>query len=294
MNKHSVNISSLVLLLSLLSFIMEVCIYYFVPIHSVTVLFAFICSLGLSHFFLEASLNYDYNFIHASFMVITSLAFGIIVYIIQPNQWIKYDYWLVILMLINWLAPFIYCFCRDLFDRGPRFDGYHLFFNRMCSFFIVVYTLIIVKQYFLTPIIPPYKTPEFGAHLFIPFMSTGNYLEEILRSHQDILPISLYIIQLVLLGIPFGFIIKAYGRNLPFLFRLFIYIAFPAALEVTQFITSIGYSHLDDCMMFLVGTLIGIITFNAVSALYQNSAGRDFMQSRNVQKSLYHFDYSNL
>ena len=60
-------------------------------------------------------------------MVITSLAFGIIVYIIQPNQWIIYDYSIVVLILANWLIPFIYCCIRDLFDRGPRFDDFNLF-----------------------------------------------------------------------------------------------------------------------------------------------------------------------
>ena len=105
MNKQSVNISSLVILLSLLCFIMEVCIYYFVPQRYIAILFAVVCSLCLSHFFLESSLNYDYNFIHASFMVITSLAFGIIVYIIQPTV-DKYDYSIIVLVLLNWLIPF--------------------------------------------------------------------------------------------------------------------------------------------------------------------------------------------
>ena len=66
MNKRSVNISSLVILLSLLSFLFEMCLYYFIPQHLITVAVAAIISLGLAHFFLESSLNYDYCFLHAT------------------------------------------------------------------------------------------------------------------------------------------------------------------------------------------------------------------------------------
>ena len=64
MNKRSVNISSLVILLSLLSFLFEMCLYYFIPQHLITVAVAAIISLGLAHFFLESSLNYDYCFLN--------------------------------------------------------------------------------------------------------------------------------------------------------------------------------------------------------------------------------------
>ena len=66
MNKRTVNISSLVLLLSLLSLITTMCLYYLVPMHYVSVIFAGVASVLLAHFFLESSLNYDYNFLHAA------------------------------------------------------------------------------------------------------------------------------------------------------------------------------------------------------------------------------------
>ena len=70
MNKRTVNISSLVLLLSLLSLITTMCLYYIVPMHYVSVIFAAAASVLLAHFFLESSLNYDYNFLHAASMTV--------------------------------------------------------------------------------------------------------------------------------------------------------------------------------------------------------------------------------
>ena len=290
MNKRSVNIISLVILLSLLCFIAEVCIYYFVPQHYVTVIFSVISSLILSHYFLESSLNYDYNFIHASFMTITTLAFGIIVYIMQPNQWISFDFSIVILVFLSWFVPFIYCSARDLFDMGPRFDGYYFFFHRMGRFFIVIYLLVLIKQYFLTPVVPPYEELSFGAHDVVPFMSTATYIEETARSGKSLLPIGLYILELVCFGIPFGYYATVYLRRLKFLLRLFIVLAFPAIFEGLQYATGLGRCDIDDYVFFLIGTVIGIVLFHIMYAVFVHVANRDFTTDRVKRPAVLHFD----
>ncbi len=284
MNKRAVNISSLVILLSLLCFIMEVCMYYFIPQHYITVLFAAVVSLGLSHFFLESSLNYDYNFIHASFMVITALAFAMIVYIIQPNEWIHFDFSLVVLVLINWIIPFLYCCIRDLTDRGPRFDGYHIFFHRMSVFFIIIYLFALIKQYFITPIIPPYEALKFGAHDFIPFMATGSYIEKSLKLGTDLLPLYLYMAQIICLGIPFGYFSRIYLRKLNMVLRIIVYLILAAIPEVIQSATGLGRADLDDYVMFLIGALIGVIIFHIMNGIFQSVTSRDFMLSRDKQQ----------
>lgn len=191
MNSRVVNISSLIILLSLLSFIAEALAYYLIPLHWVSILFAALLSLGISHFCLETSLDYDYGFIHAAFMTISTLAFASIVYLIQPNQWITYDFSLVFLMLINWIVPLLYNTIRDLLDNGPRFYGYSIFFKRMTILFLIIYIMVILKQYFITPITPPYEAEAFGAHNFVPFMSLGIHLEAMLRTQADLIPLHL-------------------------------------------------------------------------------------------------------
>lgn len=289
MNKQSVNISSLVILLSLLCFIMEICIYYFVPQRFVVILFSVVCSLCLSHFFLESSLNYDYNFIHASFMVITSIAFGVIVYVIQPNPWLQYNFSIIALILLNWLIPFIYCCSRDLMDRGPRFDGFHLFFHRMSKFFMVIYALAILKQYFITPFNPPYDSPEFGAKLFVPFMATAEYIEGVIRTNQSLLPIIIYIAEIACFGIPFGYFTRVYLKHSPFILQLFVYLAFPLILEVIQHFTGLGRGAIDDYVIFLLGAVIGIVCYQIMNSLFLSFATRDFTTDRNHQQKKLQF-----
>lgn len=289
MNKRSVNISSLVILLSLLSFLFEMCLYYFIPQHLITVAVAAIISLGLAHFFLESSLNYDYCFLHASFMTITSTAFTIIVYLMQPNVWIAYDYSLIALIIVNWFIPFGYCFIRDFCDRGPRFAEYLFFFYGMSILFLIIYAIALVKLLFVTPLLPPYETMDFGAHNFIPFMATGNYIEDALSHHASITKMSTYILEMIVLGIPAGFYIRVFLRNQSITPRIFTYLFLPFLLEFIQFLTGIGRADIDDYTFYLIGILVGIAIYYIVYRISYEVHKRDFLEDRTVVKKLWHF-----
>ena len=289
MNKRSVNISSLVILLSLLSFLFEMCLYYFIPQHLITVAVAAIISLGLAHFFLESSLNYDYCFLHASFMTITSTAFTIIVYLMQPNVWIAYDYSLIALIIVNWFIPFGYCFIRDFCDRGPRFAEYLFFFYGMSILFLIIYAIALVKLLFVTPLLPPYETMDFGAHNFIPFMATGNYIEDALSHHASITQMITYILEMIVLGIPAGFYIRVFLRNNSITPRIFTYLFLPFLLEFIQFLTGIGRADIDDYTFYLIGILVGIAIYYIVYRISYEVHKRDFLEDRTVVKKLWHF-----
>lgn len=293
MNKRAVNISSLVILLALLSLILEICLYYFIPQHIITVLVAAVISIGLTHFFLETSLDYDYCFLHAAIMAIASLAFCMVVYLMQPNQWIQYDYSLLALVIVNWFIPFAYCFIRDFYDRGPRFADYLFFFHGMSVVFLAVYLLAIVKQMFLTPFLPPYDSLSFGAHNFVPFMATGSYIEEAVSNGTSLHQIIVYIAEMIVLAIPFGFYAKVYCRNFPFLGRLAVYLGVPFLLEAIQYLTGIGRADIDDYALSLIGTVIGIVIYHIIYRISYEANKRDFLEDRTVTKSLiFHFNNS--
>lgn len=291
MNKRAVNISSLVILLALLSFLLEMCIYYFIPQHIVTVVIAVVISLGLTHFFLESSLDYDYCFLHAAFMTIASLGFCMVIYFIQPNQWIQYDYSLIALIIVNWLTPFIYCFIRDFTDRGPRFDDYLFFFHGMSILFLIIYFIAILKQYFITPFVPPYEVQPFGAHNFVPFMATGNYIESALSGQEDISSMLIYITEVIVLAIPFGFYARVYTRRFPIVGRIAIYLGVPFLVELSQYVSGCGRGDIDDYTFTIIGTLIGIAIYHIVNGISYGVNKRSFLEDRTVTKSLiFHFD----
>lgn len=282
MNSRTVNISSLVILLALLSLICEGFLYYFLPLQELAIVFAVLVSLILSHFFLETSLSYVYNTLHAAFMTIGTFVFSVIVYCIQPNQWLQYNFILVFLVLANWLTPFLYCTYRDLHDMSPRFGGYNKFFRQMSLVLLLCYIFALVKQYYLTPIVPPYQENEFGAQNFVPFMATGTYLEQTLREHGNLLPLYCYMGEMVCLYIPFGYYLRVCAKKLFFPVRLFLFLAFPAIMEMSQYIFNVGRAHIDDYALALLGTLIGVLIYHAMCGIYHMVADREFLAPRNT------------
>lgn len=289
MNARTVNISSLVILLSLISLICECFIYYFLPQPAWSILFAVLCSLLLSHFFLESALSYSYNVLHTAFMTYSTLLYTIIVYLIQPNQWISYDFSMVFLVLVNWITPFIYCTLRDLNDPGPRFNGFDRFFRQISIAFLIIYIFALVKQYYLTPIIPPFEEMSFGAQNFVPYMATGSYIEKTLLAGEDLRPLICFLAEMVVLFIPFGFFLRAFAKKAPFIFRLFLYLVFPALLEISQFLLGTGRGHIDDYVSALLGTLIGILLYHTINGTFHIIAGREFATER-VILNIHHFE----
>lgn len=288
MDSKSVSISSLIVLLSLISLLTEIIVYYFVPYHWICVVFAGVVSLGISHFCLESSMDYGYIFLHSTFMTIGSFIFSLIIYFIQPNQWIQYDFSMVLLVLVNWLIPFLYSSVRDLLDHGPRFDGYQVFFRHMSIVFLFFLTFAVIKQYFLTPIYPPYEELAFGANNFVAFMATGIHIENALRQQLPLTPLWIYMAQLICIGIPIGFFCRIYLNKIFFLLRIFIYISIPVLLEVLQYVTGCGRGHIDDVAFNLIGVLIGIIIFYIFNGIYQSLSNRDFSLDRGHISRYYH------
>lgn len=282
MNARTVNISSLVILLSLLSLLCEGFLYYFVPQHAVAIFFAVIVSLVLAHFFLSSSFHYGYNTLHAAFMTAGTFIFAAVVYLIQPNQWIHYDFSLVLLVLVNWITPFLYCTLRDLFDPGPHFNGYDRFFRQMSIVLLICYVLVMIKQYFLTPIVPPYEEAAFGAQNFVPFMATGTYLESALRNGDSLVLLICYVAESICLYIPFGYYVAAYAKNWFMGFRLFLYLLFPLIMELSQYLSGLGRAHIDDYAFAIIGILIGIALFHIMNGIFRGVAGREMAAERNT------------
>lgn len=287
MNNRAINISSLVILLSLVSFIAEACVYYLISPHWISIVVAAVLSIGISHFCLESSLNYGYSFLHSAFMVTITFIFTVVIYLIQPNRWIKYDLSMVALVLINWIAPYVYSYFRDLMDRGPRFDEYKSFFDRMNILFILYFIFVIIKQYFLTPITPPYQELPFGAHNFVPMMTTASYIEFTQYNEISLMPLFYYMIEMICLGVPIGFFIRIYTTYFPFVLRLCMYFALPVILEFLQELTGRGWGDIDDVTMTMAGVLIGVLLFYLMNGISQGIANREFMVDRNQPSNFF-------
>jgi glycopeptide antibiotics resistance protein len=157
----------------------------------------------------------------------------------------------------------------------------------MSLLFVLFFLFVIVKQYFLTPLTPPYQELPFGAHNFVPFMTTASYIEFSLYNNVSLIPLIHYIVEMIFLGIPIGFFVRIYGNRFPFLLRLLTYFAIPIVLECLQELTGQGWGDIDDVAMSLLGMLIGVIVYHIMNLISQSVSNREFMMERNQSSNYF-------
>lgn len=288
MRRHSVSINNLVLLVCILATAIQVGVYYFLNNPSLAVAVTIVLTIGITHFFLELSLDYEVCFLYSAIMVVFSLIIMIAIYECQPNQWISFHYQLIWVVFCNWFFAILYCICRDAADRGPRFENFVPFFHKMSTLCLLIYTATIIYIMFVSPLMPPYDVQNFGAHNFVPFMSTGTYLEETLRAGDDIMPMLIYIALVVASGIPFGFFTRLYLRKMMFLPRLLFMLLVPLFLEFLQECLQIGRGDIDDYCMSLAGVLLGVILFHIVDGIYRALGKQQFLMGKNKSFSQFY------
>ena len=105
-------------------------------------------------------------------------------------------------------------------------------------------------------------------------------------------PLICYLAEAVCLYIPFGYYICAYFLKCNYIFRLFLYLAFPAAMEISQAVSGLGRGQIDDYTLALLGILIGTLLFHAMNGIFRSFAGRSILSPRN-QINLNNFIDSN-
>ena len=76
------------------------------------------------------------------------------------------------------------------------------------------------------------------------------------------------------------------SRKLNFVFRIIIYILFPAALEFIQYYTNLGRADIDDCVFSIIGILIGVILFHIMNATFQTIAARGFYDKQGTAEKI--------
>lgn len=267
--------------MSLMTVAVELGLYYFLPNPLPSVLVSLLLPLILTKFFLESSLSHETIFMQTAITMILTFLAAVVIFMMQPNAWISFHIALGIIVLFNWMVPVVYCTVYALFDRGPRIGGYISAFHKCSILLLVIYGIIMLDRLFVRPLMPPYPDMAFGAHDFVPFMEFASRIEEYLREGKSILPILKYALQMCCFGIPLGFYLRLYLRNIVRFMRIFLIFAIPLLIELLQNLTGRGRGAIDDYCMALVGIVIGIILYYFLNFLFRNTAHHDFLRRDN-------------
>lgn len=281
MRRQSVKITTLVIILSIAAVYFQFFCYYFFDNAWLVLTITFITSLLLAHFFLEASLSYEPGFLQCFFTVSLSFIFSFLIANNRTGGFLVYKGCLPYIVLINWMAPVAYFIVRCLYDRGPRFVGFHSFFIKTSILFGVFYLFVLAVKLFVMPMEAPYALFKNNpAPNLVPFWTTAGQIEDFIYQQTSLVPTLIYIIKAIFLYIPYGFYLRILLRTASILVRSGIILLFPLLVEAAQYLFSIGHCDIDDFMFALLGSLIGILIYNVLNKIFLSRTEYAFLEEK--------------
>lgn len=278
--RTNVNISSLIVFLSIVTILIEFVLYYFFAsiflILGVSSIILFICC----HILVERSSTYEVCFIYALLNIFISLIITILTYFEKDNALsiLSYTNTLIGIVILNWLIPTFHCFIRYMFDYGTRVENYLNFYRNNTIVILIFYLgAIIYISYFAIGF--PWEIPSTtdGINL-LPFAILSTQIEDYLNGSLPISDILIYLCSRMLIFVPFGYYIALITRKLSKILRLVVLLLFPLVLEILQYFIRPVRSDIDDVIYALLGGLLGVLYFLITNSIFRAVTGKDFLR----------------
>lgn len=278
MQRHtSVQISYLIVFLSILTIMIQFVSYYFIASVYIIYIISCIVSLICCHILLEQSLTYEACFVYALLSIFISLIITVLTYFGNGHSLIPFAGTLVGITIINWLVPTLHCYFRNLFDYGMRIDCFNSFYRNSSIIFILFYFGIIFYAAFTKGAFPwAYPVTAENAN-FTPFWIISSQIEDYLYDLLPIRDIVIYLCSRILIFIPYGFYCTLLTRGHSRLLRFFFLLFLPVILEVSQYFFYVKRFDIDDMIYALIGGLLGALWFFITNKLYWAVSGKSFL-----------------
>lgn len=291
MRKRSfIQVSSLIVFLSILTIIIQFAAYYFFSSLYVILGISCLISIICTYVFLETTLSYETCFIYTLLMVFISFVITLLIYYSKEYSFIPYSNTLIIIASINWLIPTTFCYVRCMFDRGPRFENFNTFYKNNNIIFLVFYVSIFVYQLFFQGFIP-LDTQLLAEKLnFIPFLRLATYIEAYIYKDISLTIIVNYLASSILLYLPYGFYSSMLLRRFGKLVRLLSILLFPILIEAIQYFTNAKKCDIDDVIYAFIGGILGAALFHIISFIFRVISGKKFLS----RESEYMYSHSSL
>lgn len=285
-NKNSIQFTTIIILLSILTVSGEFALLYFLPED----LYAAFISCGIvlvfSLLLLFTSYHFEAVFIYMLLNVVLSsilagYRFWEIRYFYYSVQ--NFDLWMIV---INFFIPSFICLIGNLLDTNENLLGYHHFVRNSCILFLFFYLAVFGYLQF---------TPHIGGHWsnegnnFIPFYTIAGYIEDYIYkvgAFRDIFP---HLLLPVLLYVPSGYLTAMLLRHTGKLIRLITALIFPILIEVLQYITSVNNINIDDVIYGFLGGILGGLFFHLINLLFLHIKGNGYLEEERSYRNNLHF-----
>ncbi len=269
--------SSLIILLSIITIIVQFAVYYFfAAIYIIWGISILLCIISC-HILQEQTSTYEACFNYSILILFISAVIISLSYLGKGGSFLPYTGGMLGIILINWLIPCIHCFLRNMLDYGTRFEDYRTFYRNDSLLFFMIYIGIILFGSFVTTAFPWAYTGSLNYANIIPFEAITIQIEDYLYGLLSLGDIIIYLACRVFLYLPYGyqmtFLLRRQGRPSRFVALLVL----PLLIEIFQYIFIPSRFDIDDIVYALIGGILGSLLFYLCNLIVRAITGRDFL-----------------
>lgn len=275
--RTNIQVSSLIILLSIITILVQFIIYHFFAANYLICGMAAVISLFCCHILLEETSTYEACFNYSSLILFISFIITLLSYLGKEQAFLPYTGSMLGILVINWLMPCLYCFIRNMLDYSTRFEDYSKFYRNHSLLFFLIYLGVMLYGMFVEGAFPFAYQGALASANIIPFEAITILIEDYL---YDIIPLSdvlVYLLVRILIFLPYGYQVTLLLRRQSRLLRFIVLLIVPAILEMIQYITIPNRCDIDDVIYAIIGGILGSILFYLSNFIFRSITGKNFL-----------------
>lgn len=275
--------SSLLVMLSLFTILIQFAAYYFFNYNIAIWGIACVVSIICCHILLCQTITYHICFDYSFLTMFMSLIIIILTYF-GNNQDFSYSGTMLGIAFINWLIPMLHCFFRYMLDYGTTVDDFNSFYRDSSIVFFIFYIGILIYGSFTPDVFGwAYKAIPDNA-VFVPFKIITLQVKHYLDGSVPFINIIIYLASRILIYLPYGFIIMLVLRRKSRLSKGLSVFILPFLIETVQYFTIPVRCDIDDLIYAVISSLLGFLAFMLINAIYRAFSGRNFLMNEETYR----------
>ena len=275
--RTNIQVSSLIILLSIITITLQFVIYYFFAAAYVIWGVAAVVTLISCHILLEQTSTYEVCFNYSSLILFISAVILLLSFLNEDQSYLPYTGSMLGIAIINWLIPCLYCFLRNMLDYGARFEDYPQFYRNHSLLFFTIYLGILCYGLYGANAFPIVYQGTLNSANIIPFETITILIEDYLYGIIPISDILVYLLVRILVYLPYGFQMTLVLRRQSRLTRSLSLLVLPVMLELIQFLVIPKRSDIDDVVYGILGGILGSLLYYLCNLIFRAFTGKNFL-----------------
>lgn len=271
-------VTSLIVFLSIITIILQFISYYFFASIYIVLGIACFVSIICSHILQEKSQTYQASFIYTLLTTFISAIIMVLTYVGKDHDYIPYSNILIGIVAINWFAPMVHGFIRNMFDSGTRVKDYPSFFKNNSILFLLFYLAILFYGSFASTAFPWAYRIMTDQPNFTPFWLLATQIEDYLNKMIPLTDIVIYLGIRIIIFIPYGYYSFLLLRRKPRFAKYITLLILPLIIEIVQYFVIPTRCDLDELTYGLIGGLLGGLLFYLSNSIHRAISGKDFLE----------------